>query len=165
MLGFYRELYSRSGSNPTIAGRYLRLAYQLNQQEEISTLVRQLRFELFHDDPPNQVFLIYLKSLFQESLPACRFQAEELLNQFPDDLGVRACLAFAYWQSRQAGLARTLTQPINTTEELPDYLRLGVMIITNKPEFSPNPDSLPLNQELELFESATASLQRAELVQ
>ncbi|WP_309386167.1 hypothetical protein [Cerasicoccus frondis] len=144
-------------NDPKVIADCLNYTYYNGSSDELENFAQQISLEALKNYPTRQLFLAYVKSLYKKDLPACRSYLEALVMRHPQDSIYYIVLAFAYQQSNQPELARSLLEsfPLGTDyEKIPPYIRL-CLTVCGFLNAAPNPDSLPQEREKELLREAT----------
>lgn len=159
MLLFYRELYEHSGKHPVIASRYLRLAYLHAEEEELARVVQQLSPENLRQNRESMALLLYLKTVFEESMDESRPYAEDLVAEHPTDLGYLLVLAYMYARSGAQDYARQMLASPDAEQvfasrsgNLEPYLRLCYAAVTGNGAGTLDPETLPTQRERGILE-------------
>ncbi|WP_269538944.1 hypothetical protein [Cerasicoccus fimbriatus] len=148
---FYNLLFRYFPGNPVTTIQSIDYAYRHGTDENVSKLIQQMPIDSLKQYPSNQLFLIYLKALYQRDLDACRIQGERLVMEYPTDALYYVVLAFTYVQSGQPELARELLGTIPPTgyEIMPPFVRLS-LAATGYTDALPAPEALYQDREREL---------------
>ncbi len=111
MLDFFR----RVSRDPRFAllgkSRLFALAYQLNRNDIIDSLIDELQLRDLRPYPPPQNTLAYIKLLRGEDIDEARRTAENLVARFPTIIDYRVTLALAYLRLEDGTAARSVLDP------------------------------------------------------
>ncbi|WP_269541376.1 hypothetical protein [Cerasicoccus fimbriatus] len=124
---FYRESMRHYPHAPQIINGYIQELYQQGQGETLAKVLPQISLEALSKAPYLQAPVIYLKALYGQDLPLCRYYAEELVSRFPDRPDNYILLAYVYLQSGAEAEARKIGSsiPVNVSlREQNAYLAL-----------------------------------------
>jgi Tfp pilus assembly protein PilF len=111
MLDFFR----RVSRDPRFAllgkSRLLGLAYQMNRNDIVESLIEELRLRDLRPYPQPQNTLAYIKLLRREDIDEARRTAENLVARYPTIIDYRVTLALAYLRSDDSLAARDILNP------------------------------------------------------
>jgi len=127
LLEFYRESLRRWPDSSYIMARGLNYAYYVGASDDLELWAQELSLGSLKRDPYNQLFLIYLKALYGRDLPLARFHGENLVSKHPREGIFYIVLAFAYAQSGDEDLAKSVLQSFGrggNYESMPPFIRI-----------------------------------------
>ncbi|MEO0795764.1 MAG: hypothetical protein AAFX93_11400 [Verrucomicrobiota bacterium] len=158
LLEFYKESFRRMSNNPLVVSRYLEYLYSNGLEKELQASLPQISLDTFLNAAYHQVFVVYLKALYEDDLASCRYYAENLIAEYPKNSNMYSVLAFVYRQSGREELGQRLLATMAFDPEVKNniapYFLLSYALSSETPELLEGVE-FRLGKERDLIRKAT----------